>query len=114
MAKYRVKALYFQGVQKKVHKSGEELKSEQVPGGDEAAKTLIESGHLELISEDSKSESGDIEPKDAAETLIEESEVLAELGDIVGALEKLEEAKEVYPKGKKAPKMIKELQEKLG
>lgn len=129
MAKYRVNVIELSGIGKKVHKSNEVLEADQVPGGEANAEKLVKSGHLVVVegSEDSDDDSGSddttgsgdddttkLEPKDAADALIDEAKELEEGGDLLGAMEKLNAVLEVYPNGKKAPKLIKEIQGKIG
>jgi hypothetical protein len=112
---YKVKALYLSGVSKKVHKSGEVLEVKDIPGGAENAAKLVKSGHLVDMSKGKEGSTEDgLTEKEQATVLIEESNVLRESGDLLGALEKLEAAVVAYPNGKTAPKLIKEIQEVLG
>jgi hypothetical protein len=111
MEKYIVNVLGLSGVGKAVHSSGDVLEVSQIPGGLEAAESLVKSGHLKPFeSEDSK----ELSAKEKAKILIAEADVLESDNDLLGALEKLEAAKVVYPTGKEADKKIKAIQGKLG
>ena len=110
MEKFVVNVLGLSGIRKAVHTSGDVLEVSQIPGGLEAAESLVKSGHLKPFEgEDSKEST----PKEQAQILIDQAKVLESENDLVGALEKLEAAKLVYPTGKTAPKMIEEINKKF-
>jgi hypothetical protein len=62
MEKFRVKSLYFSGKRNKVHKSGEILTLDEIPGGEDNIESLIENGFLVSLG-GSKSDDGDDLPE---------------------------------------------------
>lgn len=62
MEKFKVKSLYFSGKRNNVHKSGDVLTLEQIPGGEENIESLIENGFLVSLGA-SKSTGGDVLPE---------------------------------------------------